>query len=60
METASIPTSFPDYKREETFCEIVDRVELKINDRDIESCYRVGTQGRTIVQFSQRKTASSS
>ena len=40
---------------EKTFCKIADKVGVKINDRDIESCHRVDNDGRTIVKFSHRK-----
>ena len=55
MEILGIPTSVPDNELEETFCKIVDKVGVKIDDRDIVSCHRVGSQGRTIVKFSHRK-----
>ena len=45
----SIPTSISDNELEETFSKIVDKVGVKINDGDIESCHQVGSQGRTIV-----------
>ena len=48
-------TSIPDNELEETFCKIVDKVGVKIDDRDIESYHRVGNQGRTIIKFSHRK-----
>ena len=49
-----IPTSIPDDELEETFCKIFDKVGVKINDRDIESCHCVGNHGRTIVKISYR------
>ena len=52
MEIVGIPTSVPANKLEETFCKIVDKVGVKIDDRDIESCHLVG---RTKVKFSHRK-----
>ena len=55
MEIVSIPTSIPDDEFEETFCKIFDKVGVKINDRDIESCHCVGNHGRTIVKISHRK-----
>ena len=55
VEIVGIPTSVPDNELEKTFCKIVDNVGIKISDRDIESCHRVGSQGRTIVKFSHRK-----
>ena len=51
MEIVGIPTSVADNELEETFCKIVDKVEVKIDDRDIVSCHRVGSQGRTIVKY---------
>ena len=50
-----IPTSVLDKQLEETFCNIVDKVGVKINDRDIESCHRVGSQGRMIVKLRHNK-----
>ena len=50
-----IPTSVPDNELEETFCNIVNKVGVKINDRDIESFHRVGSQGHMILKFSCRK-----
>ena len=55
VEIVSIPTSVPDNELEETFCKTVDKGGVKIDDRDTESCHRVGSQGRTIVKFSHRK-----
>ena len=55
VEIVGIPTSVADNELEETFCKIVDKVGVKIDDRDIVSCHRVGSQGRTIVKFSHRK-----
>ena len=37
------------------FAEEVRKVGVKVNDKSIESCHRVGSQGRTIVKFSHRK-----
>ena len=54
-EIVGIPTSVPDIELGKTFCKISDKVGVKINDKDIESCHRVGSQGRTIVKFSHRK-----
>ena len=54
VEIVGIPMSVPDNENEETFCKIVDKVRVKINDRDIESCHRVGSQGHAIVKFSNR------
>ena len=34
-EIVGIPTSVPDDELEETFCKIVDKVGVKIDDRDI-------------------------
>ena len=50
MEIVGIPTSVPDKELEETFCKIVDKVGVEINDRHIESCHCVGSQGRMIVK----------
>ena len=55
VEIVGIPTSVPDIELEKTFCKIADKVGVKIIDKDIESCHRVGSQGRTIVKFSHRK-----
>ena len=55
MEIVGIPTSAPDNKLEEIPCKFVDNVGVKIIDRDIESCYCVGSHGRMIVKFSLRK-----
>ena len=55
MEIEGIPTSVPDNKLEEILCKIVGKVGVEINDRDIESCHRVCSQGRTIIKFSHRK-----
>ena len=55
VEIVGILTSVPDNELEETFCKIVDKVGVKIDDRDIESYHRVGNQGRTIDKFSHRK-----
>ena len=55
VEIVGIPTTVPDNELEETFCKIVDKVGVKIDDRDIESCHIVGSQGRTKVKFSHRK-----
>ena len=54
VEIEGITTSVPD-ELEETFCKIVEKFGIKNNDREIESCYRAGTQGRTIVKFTHRK-----
>ena len=54
MEIVAIPTSVPDNKLKKTFCKIVNKTEVKINDRDIESCHCIGSQGRMIVKFSHR------
>ena len=45
----------PDNKLEKTLCKIVDRVGVKISDRDNESYHDVGSQSRAIVKFSHRK-----
>ena len=50
-----IPTSVRDNELEKTFCKIVDKIGVKTNDRGIESCHRVGSQGHAIVKFSHRK-----
>ena len=50
-----MPTSVPDNKLEEILCKIVGKVGVEINDRDIESCHRVCSQGRTVIKFSHRK-----
>ena len=55
VEIVGTPTSIPDNELEETFCKIVGKVGVKISDRDIESCHLVGSQGHTIVKFSNRK-----
>ena len=55
VEIMGIPISVPDNELEKTFCKIVDKVGVKINDRDIESCHCVGSHGRAIVKFSHRK-----
>ena len=47
MGIVGIPTSVPDNDLEEIFCKTVDKAEDKINNRDIESCHRVGSQDRT-------------
>ena len=52
MEIVGIPTSVSNNQLEEIFCKIVGKVGVKINDRDIESCHRVGSP---IVKFSKRK-----
>ena len=52
VEIVGIPTSVPDNELEETFCKIVDKVGVKIDDGDIESCHLVG---RAKVKFSHRK-----
>ena len=44
-----------DCELERTFCKIMDKAGVKINDKDIESCHRVDRLGRTIVKFSHRK-----
>ena len=44
-----------DCELEKTFCKIMGKVGVRINDNDIESCHRVDRQGRTIVKFSHRK-----
>ena len=54
-EIVGIPTSVLDKQLEETFCNIVNKVGVKINDRDIESCHRVGSQGHMIVKFKHNK-----
>ena len=54
VEIVAIPTSVPDNKLKKTFCKIVNKTEVKINDRDIESCHCIGSQGRMIVKFSHR------
>ena len=38
-----------------TFAKIIIKVGVKINDRGIEFCRRVGIQGRTIIKSSHRK-----
>ena len=53
VEIIGTPTSVQEL--EETFCKIVDKVGVKINFRDIESCRRVGSQSRTIAKFSHSK-----
>ena len=55
MEIEGIPTSVPNNKLEEILCKIVGKVGVEINDRDIESCHRVCSQGLTIIKFSHRK-----
>ena len=55
MEIVGIPTLIPDNELEKTFCKIVDKVGVKSNDRDIESCHLVCSRGRTLVKFSHRK-----
>ena len=45
----------PDNKLEKTLCKIVDRVGVKISDRDNESYHHVGSQSCAIVKFSHRK-----
>ena len=35
VEIVGIPTSVPDNELEETFCKIVDKIGVKIDDRDI-------------------------
>ena len=52
VENVGIPTSVPDNELAETFCKIVDKIGVKINDKNIEKCHRVGC---TIVKFSHRK-----
>ena len=46
MEIVGIITSVPDNEFEKTFGKIVYKVRVKINNRDIESCHRVGSQDR--------------
>ena len=55
VEIVGISTSVLDKQPEETFCNIVKKVGVKINDRDIESCHRVGSEGRMIVKFRHNK-----
>ena len=43
------------HQLEENFCKIMDKVVVKINDKDIESYHGLDSQGRTIVKFSHRK-----
>ena len=55
VEIVGIPTSVQDNELEKTFCKIVNKVGVKISDGNIESYHRVGSHGRTIVNFSHRK-----
>ena len=55
VKILGIPTSVRDNELEETLCKIVNKVGVKISNRDIESCHHVGCQGRAIVKFSHRK-----
>ena len=55
MDIVGIPTSFLNDELEETFYKITNKVGVKINDRDTESCHRVGSQGRTKGNISHRK-----
>ena len=54
VEIVSTPTSVLDNEFEETFCKIVEKVEVKINDRN-KSCNCLGSQGHIIVKFCHRK-----
>ena len=59
VEIVGIPSSVLDNELEETFCKIVNKVGVKIDDRDIESCNRVGSQGHTRSNSVTGKTANS-
>ena len=43
VEIVGISTSVPDNELEKNVCKITDKVRVKIDDNDIESCYRVGS-----------------
>ena len=51
MKIVVIATSVPDNQLEEIFCKIIEKVGVKINDRDIEFYCPVGSQGRTIIKL---------
>ena len=59
VEIVGIPSSVLDNELEETFCKIVNKVGVKIDDRDIESCNSVGSQGHTRSNSVTGKTANS-
>ena len=59
VEIVGIPSSVLDNELEETFCKIVNKVGVKIDDRDIESCNRVDSQGHTRSNSVTGKTANS-
>ena len=49
------PLQFRIINLKKSFVKLSARFGVEINDRDIESCHRVCSQGRTIIKFSHRK-----
>ena len=55
MEFVGFPVTITDDELEQTVINVLDRIDIKLNDRDIQSCHRLRAKDRTIVKFSNRK-----
>ena len=55
LEFAGIPSSVSNDNLEEKVIDILEKIGVKINKRDIQSCHRLHDKDRTIVKFSNRK-----
>ena len=51
VEVAGTPQSVPASELEETFSKILEKVGMVVPAKDIDTCHRVGKQGRVIVKL---------
>lgn len=55
MEVTGIPQSVPANELGSTFYKILEKVEVEIPEKNIDSWHRVGNQGSNIVKFHRRE-----
>ena len=54
LEISGIPPSVSDNDLEGVVCKVITKAGVKLPDKDIEDCHRVGKRGTTIVNFFKR------
>ena len=54
-EISGIPSSVSNKDLKDAVCKAIAKAGIKVSQKDIEDCHRVGKRGETIVKFCKRK-----
>ena len=55
LEITGIPTSIPQRKSEEKFCQIFEAIGVSVDKNNIDDCHRLRDTEQTIFKFLQSK-----